>query len=160
MLSFNTDSFPMYPHTLIYSHTNLHLLPFSNLMHCPFWLRLVPSSKFLMPYSRVLLIITFSLYLLPSIVLALSNCSFLVTYSNLFLKRKSTRPTKKSHNTMSLLSHQSLFFPWHYFPTCLFSLSQFLHFLFTFEQLKSGPPWLPAQNDVTSKQLNAVGMFY
>lgn len=130
MLSFNTDSFPMYPHTLIYSHTNLHLLPFSNLMHCPFWLRLVPSSKFLMPYSRVLLIITFSLYLLPSIVLALSNCSFLVTYSNLFLKRKSTRPTKKSHNTMSLLSHQSLFFPWHFISqlVCSHCLSFFIFY--------------------------------
>lgn len=138
MFSFNTYSFPTYPYTLIYIHTCLYLLMFSNLKHCLSCLRLIlPSKSLNSPFSSPPLIVFFSVLSVFHSLLSLISTCFFVPCSNLFLKSKmmtNTIPTKESLNTVSLLSYQSIFsflFFSVYFPTALFSLSQFLHLLFS-----------------------------
>lgn len=78
MFSFNTYSFPTYPYTLIYIHTCLYLLMFSNLKHCLSCLRLIlPSKSLNSPFSSPPLIVFFS-------VLSVFHCSLLFQLAFLY----------------------------------------------------------------------------
>lgn len=132
MLFFNSHIFTPYT----YSHSHIYLPMFFNLKHCPscFRLMMLPSKSLIPSFSSPPLLIFFCLQYL--------QLFSLVTCSSLFFKSTmmtSLIPIKKFLDLCLHLAN-NLCFLFLYFLTCLFSLSQFLCFCFTFYATESGFP--------------------